>query len=117
MGKGENKMPENRETIKNQSLEAESSNLTRLDLEIMEVEYQFNDLKTKLISNMEYVRDCLNRAIAQLEAEPETSRLPNSRGVVQGNGLDIDIGCAELYRINEHLKQLHRIKKFPKSEL
>ena len=59
---------------------------------------EYENTRTQLSSAMEYCRRQIERAKRDLDTE---GRVPNSLGVLQGNGIEVDRLCGELTRTRQ----------------
>ena len=59
---------------------------------------EYENVQASLASTMDYCHRELGRALADLKA---TGRVPNSLGVLQGNGVEVDRLCGELIRTRQ----------------
>lgn len=72
----------------------ENNNFTDRMLEV-----KINGARNKLISNMESLKRTLEYEISQLEENP--NHKPNSLGVIQYSGVEIDVLCGKLGSLYE----------------
>lgn len=85
------------------------------------VEDQLHDVEARiewsrkhLISQMENLKDTLEREIKHLKEEPKHQ--PNSLGVLQGNAGQVDIMCMEYYQLIEQRSRILRtIRRYEKA--
>jgi hypothetical protein len=59
---------------------------------------KYEDVRTALGSQLEYIRRVVERAQRELNEE---GRTPNPLGILQGNGVEVDRLCGELARTRE----------------
>lgn len=68
-----------------------------------------NNKKEKLKTKLEFLIKDLQEELKMLEKYPDHK--PNSLGIIQHRGHEIDLLCAELYTLNDTIEMLDTEKK------
>lgn len=74
-----------------------------------ETQLRLLDRKRDLVRYAVRLADTLMQTAERLEEDPESA--PNSLGVVQGGGLDVDRACAEIALLRETLGEIEKARK------
>lgn len=81
----------------------------KLEVKIENIGSEIEYTRLTLISNARRLADAMNRIAEEIERNPDSR--PNSIGVVQTSGPQIDLLCMQLNQQQEQLKSLLDLKK------
>lgn len=85
-----------------------------LEDQLHDIEAKIDWLKLRMISNMNSLKDTLERETKQLKEDPKHT--PNSLGILQGNAGQVDIMCMEYYQlVDQRSRILRTIRRYEKA--